>query len=270
MGGNQSKSAVQQTNEFFNKQTNSFMSSVSQNVSATAGARQSVSLAGSNLKNCRVNVSQGASTTVTAAGTLKSENVQDLKTKLQNDAKTAIDNAASQKSGFLAPSVANSASATTDLKNKVTNIIENTMSSSTVQNIVANAQNNQSINSAGLVGECDPKYRLPGEYDYNFDQNILQSVTAKGIADAITNALSDTITQNTTDTAVKQTAKQETQGVNDLVDSVFKGLTGIWGIIACILCVICCAVLAFMLSPAGQNMTKTAANAGAARYGGKF
>ena len=267
MGGNQSKSSVQQTNEFFNKSTNSFMSSLNQNVSATAGARQSVNLADTSFTGCRVNVSQGASTTVTASGSLKSENIQDLKSKLQNDAKTAIDNAASQKSGFLAPSVANSASATTDLKNKVTNIIENTMSSSTVQNIVANAQNNQRIDAGKMVATCEPKYRFPGEYDFNFDQNILQSVTAKGVADAITNALSDTITQNTTDTAVKQTAKQETQGLNDLVDSIFKGLTGIYGIIAVVCCVIICGALMFLMSPAGQGATSKFANAGAARMG---
>lgn len=247
MGGNSSKSSVQQTNEFFNKQTNSFMSSLNQNVSASAGARQSINLADAQFTGCRVNASQGAQTTVTASGTLSSQNTQDLKTKLQNDSKAAIDNAAAQKSGFLAPSVANSASATTDLKNKVTNIIENTMSSSTVQNIIANAQNNQSINAGKMIATCDPKYRLPGEYDYNFDQQILQSVTAKGIADAITNALSDTIATATTDTAVKQTATQQTQGVNDLVDSIFKGLGSMYGIIALIICCCCCAVLAFLM-----------------------
>jgi hypothetical protein len=263
MGGNSSKSAVQQTNEFFNKQTNSFMSSNSQNVSATAGARQSVNLSDTQFTGCRVNVSQGATTTVAASGTMTTQNVQDLKSKLQNDAKTAIDNAASQKSGFLAPSVANSASATTDLKTKVTNIIENTMSSSTVQNIVANAQNNQKVNAAKMVATCDPKYRLAGEYDFNFDQQILQSVTAKGIADALTSALSDTVIANTTDTAVKQTAKQETQGVNDLVDSVFKGMTGIWMIVGCVICVVIAAVAAFLMSPAGQKATTTLSEAAA-------
>ena len=278
MGGNQSKSAVQQTNEFFNKQTNSFMSSTSQNVSATAGARQSINLADTSFTGCRVNASQGATTTLTAAGTLRTENLQDLKTKLQNDAKTAIDNAAAQKSGFLAPSVANSASATTDLKNKVTNIIENTMKSSTVQNIFANANNIQNLAAPNLKYVCDPAYRTPGPCsskdqsgcDFVADQNIVSNVTAKGVADALTKALTSVITENTTDTTVKSKSTQETQGLNDLVDSIFKGLTGIWGIIACILCVICCGVLAFMLSPAGQNATKTAANAGAARYGGKF
>ena len=260
MGGNQSKSSVQQVNEFFNKQTNSFMSSLNQSVSATGGTRQSVSLADTKFTGCYVNVTQATTATVTASGTLKSENIQDLTTKLQNDAKTEIDNAAAQKSGFLAPSVANSAEATTDLKNKVTNIIENTMSSTTVQNIIANAQNNQDINASRMVGECDPKYHLAGEYDFNFDQNILQSVTAKGVADAITTALSDTITQNTTDTTVKQKSTQETQGLNDLVDSIFKGLTGIWGIIACVICVLICGALAFLLSPAGQNSSRTLAS----------
>jgi hypothetical protein len=263
MGGNSSKSAVEQTNEFFNKTTNNFMSSLNQTVQASGGTRQVANLSDSNFTNCRVNVSQGTTTNVTASGTLKSENIQDLKTKLQNDSKAAIDNAAAQKSGFLAPSIANSAEATTNLKNKVTNIIENTMQSSTVQNIVATALSNQDINAAKMVATCDPKYRAPGEYDFNFDQNILQSVTAKGIADALTTALGDTITANTTDTTVKQTATQQTQGVNDLVDSIFKGLTGIYGIIALICCCVCIAVLIFMLSPAGQQATTTAANAGA-------
>jgi hypothetical protein len=240
---------------------------MSQNVSATAGARQSINLADTSFTGCRVNVSQGAQTTLAASGTLKTENIQDLKTKLQNDAQTAIDNAAAQKSGFLAPSVMNSATAVTDLKTTVTNIIDSTMSSTTVQNIVANAQNNQLINAGKMVATCDPQYRLPGEYDFNFDQNILQSVTAKGIADALTKALSDTITANTTNTSVQQSATQETQGLNDLIDSIFKGLTGIWGIVAAIVCIIICGVLIFLLSPAGQNATRTAANAGAARMG---
>lgn len=259
MGGNSSKSSVQQTNEFFNKQTNSFMSSLNQTVQATGGTRQTANLSDSNFTNCRVNVSQGATTSVTASGTLKTQNIQDLKTKLQNDAKTAIDNAASQKSGFLAPTVANSASATTDLKTKVTNIIDSTMQSSTVQNVIANALSNQDINAAKMVATCDPKYRLPGEYDFNFDQNILQSVTAKGIADALTNALSDTIAANTTDTTVQQKSTQESGGLDDLV----KALTSIWGIIGIVCCLlICVAIAAFLM------MGKDAAGAIGAVKGG--
>lgn len=270
MGGSSSKSSVQQTNEFFNKQTNTFMSSTSQNISATGGTRQSINLADAKFTKCRVNASQGATTNITASGTLRTENIQDLSTKLQNEAKTAIDNAASQKTGFLSPTVANSASAVSDLKTKVTNIIDNTMKSDTVQNIFAKAQSNQDINAGKLEAECDPQYRLPGEYDFNFDQNILQSVTAKGVADAVTKALSETITENTSDTAVKQSSTQENKGISELVDSVFKGLTGIWGIIALVACVLIIGAVAFLLSPAGQEASVKMANAGAKRMGGPF
>jgi hypothetical protein len=270
MGGNSSKSSVQQTNEFLNKQTNTFMSSTSQNISATGGTRQSVNLADAKFKGCRVNVSQGASTNVTASGTLKTENIQALSTQLQNDAKAAIDNAATQQNGFLAPAVANSAEAVSNLKTTVTNIIDNTMKSETIQNIFARAENNQDINAGKMEAECDPQYRLPGEYDYNFDQNILQSVTAKGVADSLTKALADTIIENTSDTTIKQSATQKNAGVSELVDSIFKGLTGIWGIIALVVCVLICGALIFLLSPAGQESTVKMANAGAKRMGGPF
>ena len=271
MGGNSSKSSVQQTNEFFNKTTNSFVSENSQQVQASSLNSQNMDFSGAKFPKCKAAFIQSINSTVVASGQMTTQNINDLSAKLQNDAKTAIDNAAAQKSGFLAPSVANSASATTDLKNKVTNIIENTMKSSTVQNIFANANNIQNITAPKLNYECDPAYRTPGPCsskdqsgcDFVADQNIVSNVTAKGVADALTKALTSVITENTTDTAVKQTAKQETQGVNDLVDSVFKGLTGIWGIIACIVCIIIIGAAAFLLSPAGQNATRTAATAGA-------
>jgi hypothetical protein len=279
MGGNTSKSAVQQTNEFFNKTTNSFMSSNSQQVQASSLNSQNMDFSGAKFKGCKAAFIQSINSTVVASGKMTTQNINDLTAKLKNDAQTQIDNAASQKSGFLAPSVANSASATTDLKTKVTNIIENTMKSETVQKIFANANNIQNLTSPKLEYECDPAYRTPGAVcssrdqsgcDFVADQNIVSNVTAKGVADALTKAMTDLITENTTDTTVKQTAKQETQGLNDLVDSVFKGLTGIWGIIALVVCVLICGALIFLMSPAGQNATRTAANTAASRYGGKF
>lgn len=275
MGGNQSKSSVQQTNEFFNKTTNSFVSENSQQVQASSLNSQNMDFSGAEFIKCRAAFIQSINSNVVASGQMTTQNINDLTAKLKNDATTAIDNAAAQKSGFLAPSVANSASATTDLKTKVNNIIETTMKSSTVQNIFANANNIQNLASPKLKYECDPAYRTPGACsskdqtgcDFVADQNIVANVTAKGVADALTKAMTSVIADNTTDTTVKQTAKQETQGLNDLVDSVFKGLTGIWGIIACIVCVLCCGVLAFMLSPAGQNATAAGANIAKSRYG---
>lgn len=272
MGGNSSKSSVEQTNEFFNQTTNSFMSSLNQTVQSTGDSIQSINLSGAHLNGCRVNASQLGSQTVTASGTLTQTDQTNLINHLAASSNTAIDNMASQKSGFLAPSVMNSSSAQTNLKNKVTNIITNTMRSDAMQDVFAHAKSNQTVDSSNIWMECDPKYKLKGKCgsdgtegcDLNIDQQMLQSITAKAVADKLTSQLASNDEVAAAVTGVKQTSTQQTQGVNDLVDSIFKGLTGIYGIIALVLCVICCGALIFLLSPAGQQATTTAANAGAA------
>lgn len=275
MGGNSSKSAVTQTNEFFNKTTNSFVSENSQKVSASALNINKLNFQRATFKGCRVAIRQTIDSDVIATGEMTTQNIQDLTTKLKNDASTAIDNAAKQSNGFIAPAVANSASATTNLKTTVTNIIDNTMSSKTVQDIFANASNKNDGDFSDLYYECDPAYKTRGSCnasdsagcDFVVDQNIKSKVVAKGIADAITKALASTIADNTVVADVKQTSTQENAGVSELVDSIFKGLTGIYGIIACVICVIILGALAFLLSPAGQSGANKLASAGAARMG---
>lgn len=280
MGGNSSKTSAQQTQEFFNQATNSFISEHSQTVNASGSGVNKVNLRGADLSKCRWYVSQNIDTSVSASGKLSPESVGDMNTHLQNSAAQKIDQMAQQKSGFLAPSVMNSATAISDLKTKVTNIINNTMKTSTVQNIFAAANSLNDLDNEGLVASCDPAYKLKGPCgptgtdgcDIVIDQNIKQTVVAKGVSDAITKALFSDSTVNSAVQTGSQTASQQTQGLNDLVDSIFKGLTSIWGIIALVLCFICCGAVIFLLSPAGQKATTTAANAGAniarARYGG--
>ena len=275
MGGNSSKSAVTQTNEFFNKTTNSFVSENSQKVSASALNINKLNFQRATFKGCRVAIRQTIDSDVIATGEMTSQNIQDLTTKLKNDASTAIDNAATQSNGFIAPAVANSASATSNLKTTVTNIIDNTMSSKTVQDIFANASNKNDGDFSDLYYECDPAYKTPGSCnasdstgcDFVVDQNIKSKVVAKGIADAITKALASTIADNTVVANVTQSSTQANAGVSELVDSIFKGLTGIYGIIAIVCCVLICGALAFLLSPAGQSGSNKLASAGAARMG---
>jgi hypothetical protein len=248
------------------------MDSHSQTVNASANGVNTINLQGADLSGCRTYLSQDIDTSVTATGQLSTQSIGDLSSTLQNSASQKIDQMAQQKSGFLAPSVMNSATATSDLKTKVTNIINNTMQSTSVQNIFAAANNLNVANNQGLKASCDPTYKTPGPCgpsgqdgcDFVIDQKLKQTVVAKGVSDAITKALFSDTTVNSAVQAGTQTATQQTQGVNDLVDSIFKGLTGIYGIIALICCCVCIAVLIFMVSPAGQQATTTAANAGAA------
>jgi hypothetical protein len=272
MGGNQSKASSKVTNDFLTQITSSFMSSLNQSVSATGGTRQTVNLSGASFNGCRVKISQGASVTASASGTLTVQNQQALTAELQNKMAQKLQQSAEQKNGFLSPAFANKAETVSDVANRSNTIISTTMSSSTVQDIFAKALSNQDVNAGNLWMQCDPKYRNPGEYDFELDQNILQSITAKGVADAVTNSMQNDTLLNSAITDLSQHASQTNAGLDDLVKAIFAGLTGIWGIIGVILCVVCCAVLIFALSPAGQKATITATNAGAniarARYGG--
>ena len=280
MGGNSSKSSTTQVNDFFNKTTNSFVSENSQKVQASALNTNTLLFPRAQFKGCRVSIRQSIDSETVATGQMNSQNIQDLTAKLKADANTAIDNSASQKNGFLTPAVGNSTSATTNVKNQVTNIIENTMSSKNVQDIFAHAQNKNFADYSDMYYECDPQYKSPGKCgpddttgcDFVVDQNIKAKVVAKGVADALTKALSNVITENTTTSNIVTSSTLTNQGANDLLDSWFGGIakllgasTGMVAIIACVLCVAIAAALYFLLSPAGQQATTTLADAGAAR-----
>jgi len=272
MGGNQSRASSKVTNDFLTQITSDFMSSLNQSVSATGGTKQSVNLSGAVFNGCRVKISQAASVTASATGTLTVQNQQALTAELQNKMATKLQQSAEQKNGFLAPAFANKAETVSDVANHANTVISTTMNSSTVQNIFAKAISNQDVNAGALWMQCDPQYRNRGEYDFELDQNILQNITAKGVADAITSSMQKDTVLNSAITDLSQRSSQTNAGLDDLVKAIFTGLSGIWGIIGVLLCCVCCAVLIFSLSPAGQKATVTAANAGAniarARYGG--
>lgn len=224
MGGNTSKSSVQQVNEFFNKTTNEFVSENSNEVSATSLNTQKISVRGSKFKNCTVDISQEIDATTVSTGKMENKSIQDLSTELQNKAKTAIDNAATQNNGFFSTAIANNTEARTNLKTTVANIIDNKMKSTNVQKIFADSKNLQDLDFSGIDMECAPEYRVAGEKDLEINQKLKSSVVAKGVADNLTQALSQVIVDNTADTTVKQSATQKNAGLDDLVSALTSGL----------------------------------------------
>jgi len=257
MGGNSSKTSAQQTQEFFNQTTNSFMDSHSQTVNAAASGVNTINLQGADLSGCRTYLSQNIDTSVTATGQLSTQSVADLNTQLQTAASQKIDQLAQQNNGFLAPSVANSAQATSDLKTKVTNIINNTMQSSSVQDIFSAANNLNVANNQGLKASCDPAYKTAGPCgpsgqdgcDFVIDQKLKQSVVAKGVSDAITKALFSDSVVNSAVQAGSQTTTQTNAGL----DSLLSALASPWIIaaIVCFLLICCIAIFAFMMMGKG-------------------
>jgi hypothetical protein len=242
MGGNSSKSSVEQVNEFFNETTNSFMSENTQTVQASSVNLNSINLSDANIVGCGIDFNQSIDSETVATGQLSAQNIQDLTTQLANSSNAAIDNAATQQTGFLSPAIANSADARTNLKNNVTNIINNTMSSKTVQDIFASGRNTNASNINGLKLECK-EFQSPETRVLKINQAIKSRIMAQGVANALTEALSQTIVDNTSSTDVTQSSTQKSGGIDDLVSAIFNGLNGIVGVGVLIVCIICCCLL---------------------------
>jgi hypothetical protein len=249
MGGNSSSSTVSQVNDFFNQTTNSFISKNSQSVSATATNINSASFKGAVINGCAIKLTQSITSDTVATGQMTAKSIQDLTTTLANSANTAIQNASTQSNGFLAPSVANSATAVTNLQNHVTNIIQNTMESDTVQNIFAKANNTNAADFSGVTYTCQ-QWQSENARTITIDQNIKATIVAKGVSDALTQAITSDSVVNAATSSVAQSATQKNAGLDDLVKSIGDLLSGMFGaysmyIVGC--CIVCCCLLCFLL-----------------------
>jgi hypothetical protein len=251
MGGNSSTLSSTQVNNFMQKQTTSFASSTSQNVQASGTVAQLISLGNSEFTDCRFAVTNKATVGVTSQGSLSTNSTANLSSALQAAANNAIQQASTQSNGWLATG-SNDSSQTTNIQNNVSHIIDTTIKSSTVQDILAQASGTQTIGGAGMKVRCNPKYSKPGKCDANdssgcdfsFNNDIVMTVTAKGIADAITSAIENDSTVAQFVNSSSQTNDQSNGGIP---------IPEIGAIIAA--CVVLCILVACCLVGGGILMT---------------
>lgn len=217
---------------------------------------------------CDIGVKQSINSETIASGTLKQGGMTEIKRDIVNGLKSQIDQSAAATSQLGGGQ--SSASNTTDIKSHVENLIETNITDETYNSALSESL---SKNAGELYIGRDCKAKI------NFDQNIVSQVTAINLLDKVQEVLSSDSVVNKFEADVKQTATAKSEGLAGLVTSLFDGVAKVLGvpagaaqnmIIACaILCCLCCmGLVAFMLSPAGQNATSTVAKAGA-NYAGK-
>ena len=275
MGGNQSKSDVTQVNEFFKQQTENFMTTNRNTVNASNLGTSRITMKESNLKYCNFAVKNGVDLSTVATAELSGKQITEMLSSLKAATDTEIDNQAKQSNGFIAPAVANSAEATTNLKNSVKEIIDRNVTVDNIQEVVANAKGTAEFDFIGMNVECNPAYRFPGPCtmtdqsgcDFVIDQNVKSHLVAKGVADLVTSALSSTISENSNKAVVKQSSTQENAGLDDLVAAITGPYAMISGIIVGVILLIICVVVVLA---ATKGKGAAAKMAGAAGGGGGF
>lgn len=150
----------------------------------------------------------------------------------------------------------------------IENIVDTTITTENLSEVISNAVNIQ-----------DNVMNIGGDLDCQGEQMVLgQDISAKLITKAVMGSLTDALIENKTTNKLTGSSdaaqKTENKGIADIVGTLLEGLTGPmkYAIIACVLvvCIVMIALGAFMLSPAGQNASRTMANAGAKKLGGPF
>ena len=275
MGGNQSKSDVTQVNEFFKQTTENFMTTNRNTVNASNLGTSSVVMKDSNLRGCRFAVKNGVDLSTTATASLSGKQITEMLSSLKTATDTEIDNQAKQSNGFIAPAVANSAEATTNLKNSVKEIIDRNVTVENINEAVANAKGTATFDFIGMNLDCTPEYRFPAPCsmtdqsgcDFVIDQNVKSHLVAKGVADLVTEALASTISENSNKAVVKQSSTQENAGLDDLVAAITGPYAMISGIIVGVILLIICVVVVLA---ATKGKGAAAKMAGAAGGGGGF
>ena len=259
--GSKSSSKSTIDTETLNKSVSNFLSSQASSATASATNLNDMKIHIVKMKGgCDIDASQKINSSVKALASIDSVSTKDLQDTIKNSANAQIDQAATAKTGFFATG-STSASTVSDYKNKVNNIIEKNITDQKKADAFASVynKNNNELN----IGECGDGPFALSSAKLNASQNIQSDLVAQAIVKSISNDLQKLDATNTTNTTTKQSSDSKTSGLEDVIASIFAGLTSIYGIIGIIVVCICLAFLAFALSPAGQDATKTAAKAGA-------
>jgi hypothetical protein len=223
---------------------------------------------------CDIDLSQSISLSQQTSGQLSATSLNDLRSIIT----TGLQNMASQNAAATAQMGSGALTQSTDTTNitevntDIQNIVNTTCSDSNYNELVSSTLNKQ--DAVIKIGKCNGKLKI--------GQDIVADVIAKNLMDTmLTNLQTNASTANVFNT-VSQTGTSSSQGLAGILDSIFEGVASIFGIgadvaktwiIGCVIVlgVICLGLLAFAMSPAGQEATTTAASAGAniakSRYG---
>ena len=233
---------------------NNFVSTNIATTSATNTNTQTFTLNIGIIDNCPLKLGQQITSQTVAIGQVSDTQTAQLATQLQSTLEAALQQSTSMVNGLAAATGGNSQDVTTNIKNTIDQSIKNNITRTNINQVAASSVHTETMTLNIAACQNSP---------IQANQGIVSNVIAQNILTKISNDIASSSLIATASASASQDSGMHNQGLNDLVDSIFKGLTGIWGIIALVVCVICIGILAFALSPAGQEATTTAAKAGA-------
>ena len=258
-GGTSSMNSVTVDTRVTNKQVSNYLSSKSQSASQNAVNINNMKLTIGKMKGgCDIDVSQKITSTQKMVATLSPTDTQEIKSRIANDLKSQVDQAAEAKRGAFATGDTSSANVQ-NYKTQVDNIVESNLKDEQVQKLFQsgfNANNNEIH-----IDECGSGPFAFTSSKLNASQNIASDMAAEAIMKGITQQLADLDVKSGVSTYATQHAHSENTGpIQDLFDGIAKILAGL-GLamlapavaMACCVCCCCCVALIAMLMMGGSS-----------------
>ena len=266
MGNSQSVSTAFDMKSL-NKNITNQITNNSQSVSASQNNVEELKLNLKNIKGCAFNATQKIDAKTNSSGTQMASTIVNYKTQISTQLKAAAKSSIDSATGALATAIGNKQKTNTKINETIDNVVEKNITTNNMQKIASSAVNVEKGTLTIDGYECPPVAIGQGYPSINFNQDLTSAVVAQGVTTALTKALTDDATissiSSQADSADKSVATGPLQDLGTAVSGIFGSLTMPFMISGVVLCVICAAVLAFMLSPAGQNATGTVSKAAA-------
>jgi len=293
MGGGNSKSTMLVDTKALNKTTfNQMSKNVNQN-SQSGAVVQFQDFSKAKFLSCSADIDQSADIKMKTLQNFSQEQTTELQNIMKNAIKQDLEKQAKQSSGWGATSIADKDESTVKIKTEIENIIDTNISmenlNEQVQSMTLSQEQDFSQSvfdpcsfsmqiEAGIGGpemikacqECDNEtFNKDGSVKSRsgcsapvckFDQNAAISMISEQMGSNVAKAIQKSEVINDVANKIKQIDDQSSQGVGGAFGEIMAGVTGPIKIIAAVICVALCIALAFMLSPAGQNATRTAAS----------
>jgi hypothetical protein len=275
MGGSGGETNQSIENTFNFKALNENITNIITNNSSTTSASganiQGMKVNFGQIIGCDVNLSQRITSKTMAASDFTAEEITDLQTAITNDMSASAASAL-EKNSQMGSELGALVSGDTNLEIKtevdmeIQNIVKNNITTTNVNNTVAEQVNIQD-------GELNVQYYdcSDGNAKLDFSQDIMAEVKATSIMSVLKKSIASSEMLNKMAATADSSASQKQGGVAEIADSVFGGVADVIGSTqegaqaaslasVCCVCVLVLGGVAVALSPAGQNAGKAAAS----------
>ena len=271
--GPSTSSSIENTFNFsaLNENITNVITNNSQETGASGANIQGMKVVFGDIYGCDVNLSQKITSTTMASSEFSASEIAQLQSTITNDLSASATSALEKNTqlgselGALAGGK-QSMDIKTQVDMEIKNLVENNITTTNVNNTVAEQVNIQDGELNLQFYDCSD-----GNAKLDFSQDIMAEVKATSIMNILKESVASNEMLNKMAATADSSVSQKQGGIAEVADSVFGGIAGVIGSTqegaqagsiasVCCVCVLVLGGVAVALSPAGQNAGRAAAS----------